>query len=138
MVNLFRYNSLKLEERRNSLNEKLAKKERKKEKKRRKLLKEGIKLPPELQDPQSPPIAMADTEQPINGADTQLPSEQVIDMEEQERKEEEERKKNREPPIVYKDIVDVRQFFIFITVFIVKNGHIFVGKNGIRRLSWCP
>lgn len=104
---------MKLEERRNSLNEKLARKEKKKEKKRRKLLKEGIPLPPELQaptaplTPPTPPVTMADTEQPINGSENQLPPEQIEDMEEQERKEEEERKKNREPPIVYKDVIDV-------------------------------
>lgn len=99
---------MKLEEQRNSINEKLAKNKRKKEKKRRRLLKEGQSLPPEQN---SPPI-MADTET-INGAENNVhsepaePIEPVVDLEEQERKEEEERKKNREPPIVYKDAIDV-------------------------------
>lgn len=50
---------------------------------------------------------MADAEA-VNGAEeTQLPSEQVLQMEEEERREEEERKKSREPPIVFKDVFDV-------------------------------
>lgn len=124
---LFRSNNQKLEERRNSLNEKIARKERKKEKKRRKLLKAGIPLPPELQIPLTPPAAtiMADTEepQPMNGnAEPQALPEQTLDIEEEERREEEERKKNREPPIVFKDAVDVSyintsQFFSIKSLF---------------------
>lgn len=49
---------------------------------------------------------MADTET-VNGAAEQLPSEQALALEEAEKREEEERKKNREPPIVYKDLLDV-------------------------------
>lgn len=50
---------------------------------------------------------MADTDA-VNGAtETQLPSEQVLQMEEDERREEEERKKSREPPIVFKEAYDV-------------------------------
>lgn len=51
---------------------------------------------------------MADTET-INGAEAenQLPSEQAMQFEEEERRQEEERKKAREPPIVFKDSVDV-------------------------------
>lgn len=52
---------------------------------------------------------MADTEA-VNGTEAQPPAapvEQPIDIEEQERKEEEERKRNREPPVIYKDVVDV-------------------------------
>lgn len=55
---------------------------------------------------------MAETEA-VNGAEGQLPSEQAIALEEEERREEEERKKAREPPIVYKDAVDVRHLLTF-------------------------
>lgn len=50
---------------------------------------------------------MADTEV-LNGDDTQLPSDQALQFEEDERKAEEERKKYREPPIVFKETIDVR------------------------------
>lgn len=50
---------------------------------------------------------MAETEA-LNGAETQLPSDQAMALEEEERREEEERKKAREPPVVYKDAVDVK------------------------------
>lgn len=53
---------------------------------------------------------MAETEA-LNGAESQLPSEQAMALEEEERREEEERKKAREPPIVYKDAIDVGSFF---------------------------
>lgn len=43
----------------------------------------------------------------VNGSEN-LPSEQALAMEEEERREEEEKKKSREPPIVYKDLIDVR------------------------------
>lgn len=48
---------------------------------------------------------MAETE--LNGGETRLPSEQACDFEEEERREEEAKKKAREPPIVYKDLLDV-------------------------------
>lgn len=38
-----------------------------------------------------------------------LPSEQALQLEEEEKRQEEERKKNRDPPIIYKDGLDVRQ-----------------------------
>lgn len=50
---------------------------------------------------------MADTEA-INGEEAQLPSDQALALEEEERREEEEKKKARDPPIVYKDLIDVR------------------------------
>jgi len=37
----------------------------------------------------------------------------VADFEEQERQEVEEKKKQREPPIIFKDLVDVSKFFFF-------------------------
>lgn len=116
-LNVFRRNSSALEERRNSIREKLARKERKREKKRRRLLREGNSLPPEL--PQIPRGNMAETEAINGGAETQLPSEQAIAFEEEERKEEEEWKKAREPPIIYKDVVDVCDFcfVLFCLVF---------------------
>ncbi|ENN71084.1 uncharacterized protein LOC109544582 isoform X2 [Dendroctonus ponderosae] len=101
-----RYNSFLLEERRKTLKEKLAKKERKREKKRRKILAAGGVVPADLED-----LTMADTEAPLNGAPEALPSEQALALEEEERREDEEKKKSREPPIVYKDFVNVKEEF---------------------------
>ncbi|XP_019873362.1 uncharacterized protein LOC109601562 isoform X2 [Aethina tumida] len=98
-----RYNSFLLEQRRKTLKEKLAKKERKREKKRKKLLKEGGAPSIELDEP------TMETET-VNGSEN-LPSEQALAMEEEERREEEEKKKSREPPIVYKDLIDVKAEF---------------------------
>lgn len=50
---------------------------------------------------------MADTEtEPMNGGQ-ELPSDTALSMEEEEKREEEEKKKARDPPIVYKDLIDV-------------------------------
>lgn len=49
---------------------------------------------------------MAETEA-VNGREELPPSEQSLALEEEERREEEAKKKAREPPIVYKDIIDV-------------------------------
>lgn len=105
-----RYNSFLLEQRRRTLKEKLAKKERKREKKRRKLLKEHGQI--DIDDK----MAEAETASVQNGGDvasdsSQLPSEQAMAMEEEERREIEAKKKLREPPIVYKDIIDVKSEF---------------------------
>nr|CAH7741560.1 unnamed protein product [Callosobruchus chinensis] len=102
-----RYNSFLLEQRRKSLREKLAKKERRREKKRKKILKEGGVVPVEL----SEEFTMADTETVQNG-DAHISTEQEVEaLEEEERKETEERKKSREPPVVFKDLVDVKSEF---------------------------
>ncbi|GJQ72124.1 hypothetical protein Trydic_g3219 [Trypoxylus dichotomus] len=109
-VEATRYHSFILQEKRKTLAEKQAKRERKREKKRKKLLKQGQTLPPELEVYVSVQD-MADTET-VNGAtESQLPSEQALQMEEDERREEEERKKAREPPIVYRDTLDIRVEF---------------------------
>ncbi|XP_072378155.1 uncharacterized protein [Diabrotica undecimpunctata] len=101
----YAYNSFLLEQRRKSIKDKIAKKEKKREKKRKKILESGGVLPPELRDN----VTMADTEA-VNGQ-TQLPSDQALAMEEEERREEEAKKKARDPPIVYKDIIDVKAEF---------------------------
>ena len=55
---------------------------------------------------------MAETET-MNGAEGQLSSEQVVLLEDEEKREDEEKKKAREPPIVYKDQLDVvRTIFV--------------------------
>ncbi|XP_071052282.1 uncharacterized protein [Onthophagus taurus] len=110
-VEATRYNSFILQERRKTLAEKLAKKERKREKKRKKLLKQGEKLPPEL-EVHTFVEEMADTEA-VNGSgvEQQLPSERAMELEEEERQQEEERKKAREPPIVFKDVLDINVEF---------------------------
>lgn len=47
--------------------------------------------------------------QASNGENTEvLPSERVMQMEEEEKKELEERKRRRDPPIVFKDLVDIK------------------------------
>lgn len=101
-----RYNNFLLEQRRKTLKEKIAKSERKKKKKRKKILATGGVVPAELEE-----VAMADTEAPLNGTTETLPSEQALALEEEEKREEEEKKKARDPPIVYKDLVDVKQEF---------------------------
>lgn len=57
---------------------------------------------------------MADAEaEPVNG-NQELPSDTALSMEEEEKRELEEKKKAREPPIVYKDLVDVSNYIFFI------------------------
>jgi len=132
-----------LEERRNVINEKLAKKEHKKKKKREKREKDresgrgsnSAELTPDScssaaeptpdnccsssKNSSSYPSKMADSEAAdvieltANGSEEsskKSPADIAAEIEEQEareKKEREERKKNREPPIVYKDAVDV-------------------------------
>lgn len=67
---------------------------------------------------------MADTE--VNGAESRLPSEQVFDLEEEERKEDEEKKKAREPPIVYKDLLDVSVCVLCSNIYLL-TGFFFIG-----------
>ncbi|XP_077294725.1 uncharacterized protein LOC143917177 isoform X3 [Arctopsyche grandis] len=139
-----RLQSLALEEKRNSINEKLARKERKKEKKRKKQQKEQDKLNnsssecSDLSNTGFPPITsnskptMAEaaaaelngnssienfeeeeesTPGPARSRSDKLPSDRVLEMEAEERHEDEERKKHREPPIVFKDFMEVTDAF---------------------------
>ncbi|KAK0173739.1 hypothetical protein PV328_006890 [Microctonus aethiopoides] len=110
-----RLNSIALEARRNELNEKLAKKERKKKKKKKE---KRDKISRESGSESnstgySNSVSMADSEvaemQPTNGdvAAEMLPSDRVLQMEADERREAEERKRQRDPPIVFKDSMDV-------------------------------
>lgn len=99
-----RCTSQRLDEKRKAIKDKLVKKERKKEKKRKKLLKEGLSVRFD-----SEVTIMADTETLNAGEDNnQLPSEQALQFEEDERRQEEERKRAREPPIVFRDLIDVK------------------------------
>lgn len=84
-----RYHSFLLEERRKTFQEKLE---------ARHLKQDRIKLG-----------AMDEVE--LDNSDKKLTAEQYLALEEEERKEEEEKKKSREPPIVYKDVVDVKTEF---------------------------
>lgn len=55
--------------------------------------------------------AVGETQQAANGENApaeMLPSERVMQMEEDEKREQEEKKRRRDPPIVFKDLVDVR------------------------------
>lgn len=55
--------------------------------------------------------AIGETQQAANGENApaeMLPSERVMQMEEDEKREQEEKKRRRDPPIVFKDLVDVR------------------------------
>ncbi|XP_066137871.1 uncharacterized protein [Euwallacea fornicatus] len=101
-----RYNNFLAEQRRKTLKEKLAKRERKRDRKRKKILASGGIVPEELEE-----VTMADTESSLNGTTDASPSDQVLAMEEEERKAEEEKKKSRDPPVVYKDFVDVKEEF---------------------------
>lgn len=56
------------------------------------------------------------------GAESQLPTEQAMALEEEERREDEERKKAREPPIVYKDTIDVSLLFANAVYFVIGMG----------------
>ncbi|XP_054282569.1 uncharacterized protein LOC128999867 isoform X2 [Macrosteles quadrilineatus] len=110
-----------LEEKRNILNEKLAKRERKKNKKKRRESRDSKYL--EANDcflseggsPSRQRPRMADSVEVIsgNGEDQgggKLPSQVAEEMEQEERREREERKRQN-PPIVFKNAVDVREEF---------------------------
>ncbi|XP_015125387.1 uncharacterized protein LOC107047110 isoform X2 [Diachasma alloeum] len=115
-----RLNSIALEERRNVLNEKLAKKERKKKKKKKEKRDKALREQSGSESNSTGPsncAAMADSEvaemQPTNGdlGAEMLPSERALEMEAAERREIEERKRQRDPPIVFKDLLDVAAEF---------------------------
>ncbi|XP_071872218.1 uncharacterized protein isoform X4 [Bombus fervidus] len=116
-----RLNSIALEERRNEINEKLAKKDRKKKKKKKEKKQKGSKDSGASDSNSTGPsncTHMAESESAIslsemqasNGESTEvLPSDRVMQMEEEEKKELEERKRHRDPPIVFKDSVDIKE-----------------------------
>ncbi|XP_011643036.1 uncharacterized protein LOC105430926 isoform X1 [Pogonomyrmex barbatus] len=113
-----RLNSIALEERRNVINEKLAKKERKKKKKKKEKKEKGSKEATGSDSNSTGPsnccADMAENEsemqqQASNGENAEmLPSERVMQMEEDEKREQEEKKRHRDPPIVFKDLIDVQ------------------------------
>lgn len=99
-----RLQSLALNDRRNTIKEKIAKKERKREKKRRKEGKSSSSGDGESDVNNN----KADTMSESNGGATaeaipseMLPSEQALEEEARERQAEEERKKARDPPVVF-------------------------------------
>ncbi|CAG9812910.1 unnamed protein product [Phaedon cochleariae] len=100
-----RYNSFLLEERRKTLRETLARKKHKRDKTRRRISRESRRLPVESKEE----FVMADAEV-VNG-ESHLPSDEAIALEEEERREEDAKKKARDPPIVYKDLIDVKAEF---------------------------
>ncbi|XP_034939352.1 uncharacterized protein [Chelonus insularis] len=120
-----RLNSIALEERRNVLNEKLARKERKKKKKKKEKHDKTPKESGSESNSTGGPFnytEMADSEvvemQPTNGdvAAEMLPSDRVLQMEADEKRDLEERKRRRDPPIVFKDIVkSLREEFIALS-----------------------
>ncbi|XP_020280923.1 uncharacterized protein LOC109853337 isoform X2 [Pseudomyrmex gracilis] len=117
-----RLNSIALKERRNVINEKLAKKDRKKKKKKKEKKEKSSREttgsdsnstgPSNCADMAEHESAIGETQQQAaNGESTSaemLPSERVKQMEEDEKREQEEKKRYRDPPIVFKDLVDVR------------------------------
>ncbi|XP_046483314.1 uncharacterized protein [Neodiprion pinetum] len=113
-----RLNSIALEERRNVINEKLAKKERKKKKKKKeKKDKSSSGSGSNSTEPSSYNAAMAESViseiQSTNGdaGAEMLPSDRVLQMEADERRDIEEKKRQRDPPVVFKDTVDARVDF---------------------------
>ncbi|KAK2581785.1 hypothetical protein KPH14_002263 [Odynerus spinipes] len=116
-----RLNSIALEERRNVINEKLAKKDRKKKKKKKEKKEKRSKDSTGSESNSTGPsnyADMAESEgavsemQATNGGTTEmLPSDRVMQMEEEEKREQEEKKRQRDPPIVFKDTVDVKAEF---------------------------
>ncbi|XP_011347522.1 uncharacterized protein LOC105285190 isoform X2 [Ooceraea biroi] len=116
-----RLNSIALEERRNVINDKLAKKDRKKKKKKKekkeKSSRETTGSDSNSTGPSNCCADMAENEnaagemqqQTANGESAEmLPSERVMQMEEDEKREQEERKRHRDPPIVFKDLVNIQ------------------------------
>lgn len=117
-----RLNSIALEERRNVINEKLAKKDRKKKKKKKEKKEKGSKETTSSGSNSTEPSnccldmaenenAVSDMQQQSNGEPTSsemLPSERVMQMEEDEKREEEEKKRCRDPPIVFKDMINIQ------------------------------
>ncbi|XP_011704375.1 PREDICTED: uncharacterized protein LOC105459800 isoform X3 [Wasmannia auropunctata] len=118
-----RLNSIALEERRNVINEKLAKKDRKKKKKKKEKKDKGSREATGSDSNSTGPsnccADMAENESAIGETQQQaangenapaemLPSERVMQMEEDEKREQEEKKRRRDPPIVFKDLIDVR------------------------------
>lgn len=115
-----RLNSIALEERRNEINEKLAKKDRKKKKKKKEKKQKGSKDrgasdsnstgPSNCTDMAESGSAVSVNEMKATNGDSaeMLPSDRVMQMEEEEKLEQEERKRYRDPPIVFKDMVDVK------------------------------
>lgn len=115
-----RLNSIALEERRNEINEKLAKKDRKKKKKKKEKKQKGSKDrgasnsnstgPSNCTDMAESESAVSVNEMKATNGDSaeMLPSDRVMQMEEEEKLEQEERKRYRDPPIVFKDMVDVK------------------------------
>ncbi|XP_014272378.1 uncharacterized protein [Halyomorpha halys] len=101
------YSSL-LKEKRNALCEKLAKREKKKNKKRRKEIGSESKTSEERR------MSAEDGQPEVAAIDEQLEQDanaRLSAFDEEERKEREERRRNREPPIVFKDAVDVHIAF---------------------------
>ncbi|XP_072749136.1 uncharacterized protein [Anoplolepis gracilipes] len=115
-----RLNSIALEERRNVINEKLAKKDRKKKKKKKEKKEKGSKESTGSDSNSTGPSnccadmaehenAIGGTQQTANGESAEmLPSERVMQMEEDEKREQEEKKRHRDPPIVFKDLVNIQ------------------------------
>lgn len=107
-----RQHSQALDERRQAINEKLAKKERKKsgEKKlKKKKTKSGSGNSSGESDYNSNSMSEAENSNGVNGgsenvAAEMLPSEQALEDEAAEKRAEEERKRARDPPIVFKEI----------------------------------
>lgn len=107
-----RQHSQALDERRQAINEKLAKKERKKsgEKKKKRKSKAGSGNSSGESDHNSNSMSEAENSNGVNGGSAEnvppemLPSEQALEDEAAERRAEEERKRARDPPIVFKEI----------------------------------
>ncbi|KAF3422484.1 hypothetical protein E2986_00502, partial [Frieseomelitta varia] len=107
------------EARRNEINEKLAKKDRKKKKKKKEKKQKGGRDSGASDSNSTDPsncTHMAESESVVsemqvsNGENSAvLPSERVMQMEEEEKKELEERKRHRDPPIVFKDLVNIKE-----------------------------
>ncbi|XP_059609952.1 uncharacterized protein LOC132257177 isoform X2 [Phlebotomus argentipes] len=105
-----RLQSLALNERRNTIKEKIAKKERKKEKKKRK---HHANSNSESDHNSNTGMSEVEANAEVNGATTNgdgaipsemLPSEKVLEDEAREKREEEERKRQRDPPVVFNNI----------------------------------
>lgn len=125
-INEARQKSAALEKRRNEINEKLEKRERKKKKKKKSKSKQSSVEESSWFEEYTPDCSCSSSSssggslransrskmsEQTNGTQERTADQVAEDIENEDRREREERKKNREPPIVFKDAINVKEEF---------------------------
>ncbi|XP_045497438.1 uncharacterized protein LOC123695586 isoform X1 [Colias croceus] len=100
--------SQELDAKRNTIAEKVARKERKKEKKRKKLREQGGTG--DDADEMAEAVEAVEPREPVSLAG---PSSRDLEVEAEERRAEEQKKRSRDPPVVYRDIDGAQEFEAF-------------------------